>query len=696
MSRFSPAPGGLAWSPLLVLAVGLSDLCGQEVEVLPETVIVAERLLEGDDELVVWDADEIAAYSPRTLDELLANEPSFSLYRRQTALFGNPTSAGVSLRRTGATAAARTLVLRDGIPQNDPFGGWISWARYRPDLLSSARIVPAARAAAWGNQSPAGIVQLTSREPRENSSRLHLSGGSQGTRGLFASTEVVPRDSILTGQITGFTFRSDGFHGLRAGQRGAVDRRLDLETRGAEARLAWRPSGGLTIESAFSYYEEERGNGTVLARNSTEAFDFSVRVTQENPEQTWQALVYYQRRDFQALFSSVDATRSSESPALDQFDVPGEGIGGGVTSTLHPTTQLDLLVGADVRHLRGETNENAGFVKGAFLRRRRAGGVQTFGGVFARSEYRFGSVSSLDASARLDFWSLREGERVERSPASGALLRSDRFANRDGLEPSVGLALRHPLAETLTLTASAGSSFRLPTINELYRPFRVRNDITEANPGLEPERFLSLAAGARWTPEDDFSLELSLFHNWIGNAIANVPIGDPGEAMAIAGFVPPGGTVAQRRNVEEARAWGLEARARWQPSPLCAFTLTYLFSRSEFTDSPDQPLLEGKRFPQAPAHRLVAGLESNPLESLGLLAQVDFGSGQYDDALEVRHLPSWWSVRLGAELTLSDGFSVHARVENLFDQEITTGLGSSGLRSIGVPRSFWMDVRYQF
>jgi outer membrane receptor protein involved in Fe transport len=322
--------------------------------------------------------------------------------------------------------------------------------------------------------------------------------------------------------------------------------------------------------------------------------------------------------------------------------------------------------------------------------------VQTFGGVFARSEYRFGSVSSLDASARLDFWSLREGERVERSPASGALLRSDRFANRDGLEPSVGLALRHPLAETLTLTAAAGSSFRLPTINELYRPFRVRNDITEANPGLEPERFLSLDAGARWTPEDDFSLELNLFHNWIGNAIANVPIGDPGEAMAIAGFVPPGGTVAQRRNVEEARAWGLEARARWQPSPLCAFTLTYLFSRSEFTDSPDQPLLEGKRFPQAPAHRLVAGLESNPLESLGLLAQVDFGSGQYDDALEVRHLPSWWSVRLGAELTLSEGFSVHARVENLFDQEITTGLGSSGLRSIGVPRSFWMDVRYQF
>ena len=83
--------------------------------------------------------------APRTIDEMLAREPSFSLYRRQTAIFGNPTSAGVSLRNTGATAASRTLVLLDGIPQNDPFGGWVYWARYDAAALDSVRIVPSAR-----------------------------------------------------------------------------------------------------------------------------------------------------------------------------------------------------------------------------------------------------------------------------------------------------------------------------------------------------------------------------------------------------------------------------------------------------------------------------------------------------------------------------------------------------------------------
>ena len=75
---------------------------------------------------------------------MLAKEPSFSLYRRQSSISSNPTSAGVSLRNTGATAASRSLVLLDGIPQNDPFGGWVYWARYDAATLDSIRIVPAA------------------------------------------------------------------------------------------------------------------------------------------------------------------------------------------------------------------------------------------------------------------------------------------------------------------------------------------------------------------------------------------------------------------------------------------------------------------------------------------------------------------------------------------------------------------------
>ena len=669
---------------------------GAQDVIIPETVVTAERELSGDPAVASWPGDEIAARSPRTIDELLSTDPSFSLYRRQSAIFGHPTSAGVSLRGTGATATARTLVLRDGIPQNDPFGGWISWARYNPELLSSVRIVPAAQAAVWGNQSPAGIVRLTSRELVENRTRLQFTGGTHETLGLTMVSDLVSDDSRFAAQVAAFTLQSGGFHGLKKSQRGAVDRPLELVTNGAELRVVWRPANDLTIEPSLSYYDEDRGNGTILSRNATAALDLSLRVTKEVPSQTWQVAAYYQRRDFEALFSSVDATRSMEAPALDQFDVPGEGIGGEVTATLHLAEGVDVILGADLRHMNGETNERAGFVDGSFLRRRRAGGEQCVGGFFARAACATDAGVSLEGSARFDRWAFRNGGRIERRPVTGALLRDTAIGDREGTAPSLSGAIGYRFSESVRVRTSAGTAFRLPTINELYRPFRVRSDITEANAGLDPERFYTVDAGVEWTPSERFSCDLNIFHHWIQDAIANVPVTDPVEAQAIAGFVPPGGTVAQRRNVEEARVWGLESRARWQVSSRWACTLRYLLSQSEFTKSPGQSLLQGKGFPQSPAHRLVAGVEGDPFQRVHLFAELECGSGQYDDVLEERRLDSWWTARLGGRFEVADALTMQIHVENLFDEEIDTGLSSSGLRSTGLPRSLWFNVNCRY
>src|SRR5215469_5635996 len=63
------------------------------------------------------------------VDDVLRQVPGFSTYRRSSSLFANPTSQGVSLRGVGASATSRSTVLLDGVPLNDPFGGWVYWAR---------------------------------------------------------------------------------------------------------------------------------------------------------------------------------------------------------------------------------------------------------------------------------------------------------------------------------------------------------------------------------------------------------------------------------------------------------------------------------------------------------------------------------------------------------------------------------------
>jgi outer membrane cobalamin receptor len=51
----------------------------------------------------------------------------------------------------------------------------------------------------------------------------------------------------------------------------------------------------------------------------------------------------------------------------------------------------------------------------------------------------------------------------------------------------------------ITLYAAAYRSFRAPTLNELYRSFRVGNVLTQSNPYLKAEHFSGAEGGVKAT-----------------------------------------------------------------------------------------------------------------------------------------------------------------------------------------------------
>lgn len=676
----------------LILGFYALSLPATAQALLPEIVVLAERQSGGNGprSTADWNRAELKDAAPRTLDELLARDPSFSLYRRQTAVFGNPTSAGVSLRNTGATATSRSLLVLDGIPQNDPFGGWIYWSRYDAAALDSIRIVPSAQAAVWGNQSPAGIIQMSSNAPFRNRHSLKIGGGSQGTYGASSSHQMTNAEETRAVSVSAFGLHSDGFFAVDSSQRGSIDRKLDLDLAGANAKFSFLAAPGLVIEPMLSYYKEDRGNGTPLAQNSTEALDFSLRVTGEDGNSSWQALAYHQRREFESVFSTVSADRTAEILALDQYDVPGRGTGGAYIWKNNMRENFTLTAGADTRHVSGVTHETVGT-----FREREAGGEQAFFGIFAAAAYEIAPATQLDASLRLDAWQLTEGRRIETSLASGNILRDDRYENRDGFEPSGAVELNHQLNETLLSNISISSGFRLPTLNELHRPFRVRNDIVEANPELDPERFISIEGGFTWNPTAQWEVRGTLFHHWISDAIANVPITDSAEQSEIFGTIPPGGTGSQRRNVDQARVFGIQSEIVWKPREALMLRLAGVWMETEFTESSGQPLLEDKPFPQAPELRLIADASWQATGQLGFFGGCEYGASQFDDALASRSLPDYTSFRVGASWK-SGAALYQLRVENLFDDEIQTGLSSNGIRTYAAPRSLWAGAEWEF
>ena len=235
----------------------------------------------------------------------------------------------------------------------------------------------------------------------------------------------------------------------------------------------------------------------------------------------------------------------------------------------------------------------------------------------------------------------------------------------------------------------------MPTLNELHRPFRVRNDIVEANPNLDPERFFSISGGIDWEPADTVTLNATVFQHWIKDAIANVPVTDPTQIKDIFGTIPAGGTGSQRQNVDQAQVTGIEGKIEWLPVDSVTLGLTGLWSRTDFTKSPEQPLLDGKPFPQAPDLRLIASADWQATECWSFFASCEYGASQYDDALASRSIPDFTTVRIGASCQIGCGI-YQIRIENLFDEDIQTGMSSDGIRTYAGPRSLWIGAEWDF
>ena len=114
-----------------------------QIVLLPEevggTVTITRtesRIEETASSVVALGRNDLDVTAAATLDDRLRQVPGFSLFRRAGSRSANPTTQGVSLRGVGASGASRALVLADGIPLNDPFGGWIYWGRVPSESIS--------------------------------------------------------------------------------------------------------------------------------------------------------------------------------------------------------------------------------------------------------------------------------------------------------------------------------------------------------------------------------------------------------------------------------------------------------------------------------------------------------------------------------------------------------------------------------
>jgi outer membrane receptor protein involved in Fe transport len=643
---------------------------------------------------------ELRAAPTATLDGALRGVPGFSLFRRSDSLIANPTAQGVSLRGLGPSGASRSLVLLDGVPLNDPFGGWVTWSQVPRESLVAVELVRGGGATAWGNAALGGVVQLlTHADPGhlmddQPAGRIAASYGDFSTR----SFELAVNEQIGPGtlQLAGRVFATDGFSLVAPEDRGPVDIAAWSRHRWGSARWSQAVGNHATLAVTGRTFRETRGNGTAYQRNSSGEDSGSVALSVQ-PDKTfaWTALAYGQDQSFSSTFSSVNAARTAETPASDQFAVPAAALGAAWTGTWTQAGGASTNAGIDWRRVRGETRENFTFSAGDFTRQRIAGGTQEFAGIFALHERALADDLHLTIGGRFDRWGETDGHRRETDRATAAILRDDHYADRDGVafSPSAGLVWTPVSGWRVRLAGQ--QSFRRPTLNELYRPFRVGNVITEANADLKTERATSGELGLEWfkpSPSDlhgahgpdEIKLGATVFSNALRDAVGNVTLAHGPGTFPIVGFVPAGGTGRQRLNLDRLRVRGAELSAEWRPSLRLTFTAAYLYDDAVVQRSTLAPTLVGRRLAQVPRHSASIGATWRA-GRLTLTPRLRVIGRQFEDDENQLVLGTAVIADFGANWRIGRD-ELFLTIENVGDARVETGRSADGIVNTGTPR----------
>ncbi len=485
------------------------------------------------------DRDRIETSASDRLESLLADVAGLQQFRRSDSRSANPTSQGISLRGIGGNASSRALLILDGVPQADPFGGWVAFPAYATDRIGAIRITRGGGSGYLGPGALAGTVEIDSASPNQLAPLAgSLAYGSRGSIEAQGAASLVRGAGFAT--ISGAYARGDGFIPTVEESRGPADRPAPYRQASAAFRGVVALSDATELQANLSGFTDRRERGTAFTANSSQGADASLRLIGRG-DWRWSALAYLQTRDFASSFAAVNAARTSASQTLDQYSTPATGLGARVEIAPPLGEGLDLRIGADIRAVTGRTQELFTFVAAAPTRIRRAGGETRTAGIFADASAELGTVT-LTAGGRLDWWQIADGFLEERTLVTGARLTDTRFADRNGSEATGRIGAAWSPAGIVTLRAAAYRGWRLPTLNELYRPFRVGADATAANAALSPERLTGFEGGVTLTPAAGLTLNATLFHNELDNAIANVSAGKgPGVCPGV-GFVAAGGT----------------------------------------------------------------------------------------------------------------------------------------------------------
>jgi len=630
---------------------------------------VETRVTESATSVVILSTSDLNATAALTTDDTLRQVPGFSLFRRSGSRTANPSSQGVSLRGLGASGASRAVVLADGFTLNDPFGGWVYWDRVPHSAVSSVEVASGGVSHLYGSDALGGVINIRRKPVDQDAISLETSWGNENTPdlSLTGSKALGPWSVALAGDF----FRTDGYINVPTEFRGAVDKAVNSR----------HGDGDLTVERSFgdkgsafargSVFGEDRNNGTPLQINSTTVRELDLGAD-------WNAgrvgrldlRTYGSTQVYDQTYSAIALDRSNER--LTRSDhVPAQQLGFSAQWSRQAGTHHYLVAGVEQSNVRG-VSEGALFSGGLPHGASDAGGRTVNWGLYAEDMIHITPRWLLTLGGRLDRWTDYDGFSATQAVWPDGPSAQTALASRDDSAFSPRISLLRKVNDSLSLVASGYRAFRAPTLNELYRGFRVGNVLTLANDQLKAERLTGGEAGAiisGWN--DSFMLRGNFFWSDISGPVANVT-----ESFS------PDLITRRRENLGRTQSRGTEIEVTALVTNKLVLSGGYEFTDATVLRFPANAGLEGTQIPQVPRNSLNFQIRYfKPFIHVGV--QGRFVGNAFDDDLNTLPLRSFFTMDVQASHSFGPGIEGFIAAENVLNERYD--IGRTPVLTLGPP-----------
>jgi outer membrane receptor protein involved in Fe transport len=629
------------------------------------------------EQVLVRDREDLLATAAPTLDDALRQVPGFTLFRRSGSRTANPTSQGVSLRGVGASGASRAVALYDGVPLNDPFGGWVYWGQVARESVDQVEVLSGGASNLYGSDALGGVVNIIPAKPTSSTLALETFMGTETTPDL--SLQASLRSGSWLTSLNGEVFATNGYVAVSPNERGLVDTPVASRRGGVGLRLDRLFGDAGRLFGSSTFYRDSRNNGTPSQTNETEIFEFVAGGDTRAAGGALTGRIYGSGETFLQDFSAIALDRNSENLTRKQH-VPAQQLGGSLQWSRALGAKHLLGLGFDARQVYGLSDELL-FAAGKAIADTAAGGRQGIVGFFLHDSFRLHPRWTLTAGGRFDFWQNYDAFSGRVPVTAGATTFTD-FDDRSEKSFSPRVSLLFRASDHIAFTASGYRAFRAPTLNELYRAFRVGNILTLANENLRAEHLAGGEGGVRVTA-GRVGINSVFFWTIVTGAIANRTLG-----------VAPALITRQRQNLGRTQSRGVDVNAELPLASSFTISAGYEFADATVLRFAPDSRLEGLLIPQTPRHTFTFQTRFSQPAGWTLALQARVSGRQFEDDQNQLPLDGFATFDAFVSRHLNRNIELFAAGENLLNRRYM--IGRTPVVTLGPPILGRFGLRLQF